>query len=52
MTDFDINLYLDSLSEEINISYKDINFIPDSISRFKNLKILYCEGNILSFYLY
>ena len=43
MTEFNIDLYLDSLPkyiEELNVSYKDINFIPDNILRFKNLKIL------------
>jgi Leucine-rich repeat (LRR) protein len=47
----DINLYLDSLSEdieEIDVSDKGLDYLPD-LTRFKNLKILNCQHNNLTF---
>jgi Leucine-rich repeat (LRR) protein len=45
-----IKIYLNSLSEDIltlDISYKDIKSLSD-LTRFKNLKTLYCSGNQLT----
>ena len=45
---FNIEEYLDNLpedTEEINISYKDLTYIPESILRFSKLKYLYCFYN-------
>ena len=46
----EIERYLNSLSEDIstlNISSKNITSLPD-LTRFKNLKILYCSYNELT----
>jgi hypothetical protein len=48
---FDIETYLNSLPEnvtEIDISGKNLTYIPESIIRFKKLKILYCDDNRLT----
>jgi len=48
---FDIDLYFDSLPEDIekiDVSKKGLKYIPDKISKFKNLKILNCGFNKLS----
>ena len=47
---FDIETYLNSLSEQVTIlelSYKKITYLPD-LSRFKNLTHLYCNNNKLT----
>ena len=47
---FNIETYLNSLSEDIqkiNVSDKDINYLPD-LRRFKKLKILNCNNNKLT----
>jgi len=47
---FDIEQHLDLLPDNvkiINISYKLIKYLPD-LSRFKNLKYLYCDTNELT----
>jgi Leucine-rich repeat (LRR) protein len=51
MKTFNIETYLNSLPEdilEIYISYKNITYIPESIIRFHNLQILYCDNNQLT----
>ena len=48
--DFDINTYLDSLSEDTKCIYlggRNLTFIP-SLERFKNLQTLYCSDNQLT----
>ena len=48
---FDIETYLNSLpddTEKINVSSKNINYLPN-LTRFKNLKLLCCESNKLTF---
>jgi len=50
MNEFIIKKCLDLLPndvENINVSYKNLNYLPD-LSRFKKLKVLYCSGNKLS----
>ena len=51
MNSFDIEFYLNSLStdiEEIDVSYKKINYLPD-LSKFTKLKRLNCNYNNLYF---
>jgi Leucine-rich repeat (LRR) protein len=51
MATFDIETYLNSLPEdilEIDISYKNITYIPSSIIRFHNLQTLDCGDNQLT----
>ena len=48
---FNIKTYLNSLpedTEEINVSHKGIYYLPN-LSRFKNLKILHCQHNQLTY---
>jgi Leucine-rich repeat (LRR) protein len=52
METFDIETYLNSLPENINvidISCKNITYIPESIIRFQNLHKLYCYQNQLTY---
>ena len=47
MSTFNIETYLNSLPddiEEINVFYKELSYLPD-LSRFTNLKYLYCSHN-------
>ena len=47
---YDIETYLNSLPEDItkiNVSNSNLEYIP-SLSRFKNLEVLYCSNNRLS----
>ena len=49
MNTVDIDFYLDSLPidiEEIDVSYKKINYLPN-LSKFTKLKRLYCNHNEL-----
>ena len=51
MSAFNIEAYLNSLPddiEEINVFYKELSYLPD-LSRFTNLKYLYCSHNKLVF---
>ncbi len=51
MTQFDIECYLNSLSEDvevIDVRFKNITYLPN-ITRFKNLQELYCANNKLSY---
>ena len=49
MSEFDIEEYINSLPDDIetiNVLGKELTYLPD-LSRFKNLKILYCQLNKL-----
>jgi len=48
---FDIETYLNSLPLDttcIDVSYKGLTYLPD-LSRFKKLKRLYCNDNLITF---
>jgi len=50
--DFDIIKYLDSLQEDIkmiHLSERGLTYIPDKLTRFTNLKFLYCANNKLTY---
>ena len=50
MTEFCIETYINNLPENteiINVTSKQIKYLPD-LTRFKNLKILYCSNNQLT----
>ena len=56
MTEFNIEAYLDSLPEdttEINISYKNLTYIPNSILRFNfSDETFYMDMPVLKIYDY